>query len=79
MWGFSTAKLSIEHGYIVLYYFGIIFILLIPTLFMAKRLFDDPKKRAIFSIAGFVGNTGNIGIPLGTCTIWGEFQLYIRL
>ncbi len=71
MWGFSTAKLSIEHGYVVLYYFGIIFILLIPTLFMAKRLFDDPKKRAIFSIAGFVGNTGNIGIPLGIA-LFGE-------
>ena len=79
MWGFSTAKLSIEHGYVVLYYFGIIFILLIPTLFIAKRLFDDPKKRAIFSIAGFVGNTGNIGIPLGIALFGESSVIYTTL
>ncbi len=79
MWGFSTAKLSIEHGYVVLYYFGIIFILLTPTLFIAKRLFDDPKKRAIFSIAGFVGNTGNIGIPLGIALFGESSVIYTTL
>ncbi len=79
MWGFSTAKLSIEHGYVVLYYFGIIFILLTPTLFIAKRLFDNPKKRAIFSIAGFVGNTGNIGIPLGIALFGESSVIYTTL
>ena len=71
VWGFSTAKLSVEHIFVPLYYLGIIAIVLVPTLFIAKMVFDDPKERAIFSIAGFVGNTGNIGIPLGIA-IFGE-------
>jgi len=65
VWGFSTAKLHWEHFSVVGIYFGIIFILLIPSIYIAKIIFNDPKKRSIFSIAGFVGNTGNIGIPLG--------------
>ncbi|HHH50819.1 MAG TPA: transporter, partial [Campylobacterales bacterium] len=62
VWGFSTARLSVEHIFIPIYYLGIIAIVLIPTLLIARVIFDDPKERAIFSIAGFVGNTGNIGI-----------------
>lgn len=71
VWGFSTATLSTEHFWVPLYYLGIITIVLLPTLFIAKLLFDDPKERSIFSIAGFVGNTGNIGIPLGIA-LFGE-------
>ncbi|MBD3807871.1 MAG: AEC family transporter [Epsilonproteobacteria bacterium] len=71
VWGFSTATLSTEHFWVPLYYLGIIAIVLLPTLFIAKLLFDDPKERSIFSIAGFVGNTGNIGIPLGIA-LFGE-------
>ncbi len=73
MWGFSTTKLSIEHGYVVLYYFGIIFILLIPTLFIAKRLFDDAKKEGIFSIED-LWEYGKYWYPSWDCTIWGEFS-----
>ncbi len=65
LWGFSKTPLTKEHIWVVLVYWGIIFILLIPTIFIAKRVFTDPKERSIFTIAGFVGNTGNIGIPLG--------------
>lgn len=71
VWGFSTATLATEHVWVPLYYLGIIAIVLLPTLFIAKLLFDDPKERSIFSIAGFVGNTGNIGIPLGIA-LFGE-------
>ena len=65
IWGFSTAKLSTEHALVPLYYISIIILLLLPTLFITKFFIKDPKERAIVSIAGFVGNTGNIGIPLG--------------
>jgi len=74
VWGFSSAKLSVEHIFIPLYYLGIIAIVLVPTIFIAKVIFDDPKERAIFSIAGFVGNTGNIGIPLGIA-LFGESSI----
>jgi len=79
MWGFSTAKLSIEHIFVPIYYFIIIFVLLIPTIFIAKALFQDTKERAIFSIAGFVGNTGNIGIPLGIALFGESSVIYTTL
>jgi len=79
IWGFSTARLSTEHFLVPLYYVGIILLLLLPTLFIAKKLFSDPKERAIFSIAGFVGNTGNIGIPLGIALFGMESVIYTTL
>ncbi len=79
IWGFSTAKLSSEHFFVPLYYIGIIFLLLLPTIFMAKKFIKDPKERAIVSIAGFVGNTGNIGIPLGIALFGMESVIYTTL
>ena len=79
VWGFSTATLSTEHFLVPLYYFGIIAILFFPMLLIARKLFTDPKERAIFSIAGFVGNTGNIGIPLGIALFGMESVIYTTL
>ncbi len=79
VWGFSTAKLSIEHIFVPLYYIGIIFALLIPTIFITKRFIDDPKERAILTITGLVGNTGNIGIPLGIALFGIKSVIYATL
>ena len=79
VWGFSTAKLHAEHVYVPLIYLGIILILLLPTLMLGKLIFTDIKKRAIFSIAGFVGNTGNIGIPLGLALFGEQSVIYTTL
>jgi hypothetical protein len=79
VWGFSTASLSAEHFVVPLYYIGIIFLLLIPTLILSKKLIQDPKERAIVNIAGFVGNTGNIGIPLGIALFGMESVIYTTL
>lgn len=79
VWGFSTAKLHAEHLYVPLLYLAIIFALLIPTVLLGKLIFSNPKERAIFSIAGFVGNTGNIGIPLGIALFGEESVIYTTL
>ncbi len=79
IWGFSTAKLHSEHLYVPLIYLAIIMALLIPTIIIGKILFSDPKERAIFSIAGFVGNTGNIGIPLGIALFGEQSVIYTTL
>jgi predicted permease len=79
IWGFSTTKLSTEHALVPLYYIGIIFLILFPTLLLAKKFIKDPKERAIVSIAGFVGNTGNIGIPLGIALFGMESVIYTTL
>jgi len=79
IWGFSTAKLHSEHLYVPFIYLIIILVLLIPTIFIGKIIFSDPKERAIFSIAGFVGNTGNIGIPLGIALFGEQSVIYTTL
>lgn len=79
VWGFSTAKLHSEHLYVPLFYLAIILALLLPTILIGKMLFSDPKESAIFSIAGFVGNTGNIGIPLGIALFGEASVIYTTL
>ena len=79
VWGFSTAKLHTEHIYVPLLYLGIILLVLIPTIVISKYIFSDPKERAIFNIAGFVGNTGNIGIPLGIALLGEQSVIYTTL
>ncbi|MEA2048461.1 MAG: AEC family transporter [Campylobacterota bacterium] len=79
VWGFSTTTLHSDHFYVPLVYLAIIFALLIPTILLGKIIFSDPKERAIFSIAGFVGNTGNIGIPLGIALFGEQSVIYTTL
>lgn len=79
VWGFSTTKLHGEHFIIPLLYLGIVALLFLPTILIARSLFVDTKERAIFSIAGFVGNTGNIGIPLGLALFGEESVIYTTL
>ena len=79
IWGFSTAKLHSEHIYVPLLYLSIILLVLLPTILISKILFSHPKERAIFSIAGFVGNTGNIGIPLGIALFGEQSVIYTTL
>ncbi len=79
IWGFSTAKLHTEHVYVPFIYLAIILALLLPTLLLGKVIFSNIKDRAIFSIAGFVGNTGNIGIPLGIALFGEQSVIYTTL
>jgi len=79
IWGFSTAKLHADHVYVPLVYLGIILMVLLPTILLGRLIFTDMKERAIFSIAGFVGNTGNIGIPLGIALFGQESVIYTTL
>jgi len=79
IWGFSTAKLHTEHIYAPFLYLGIILLVFIPTILISKFIFSDPKERAIFNIAGFVGNTGNIGIPLGIALFGEQSVIYTTL
>jgi len=79
VWGFSTASLDMQHALVPLLYLGIIIFLLLPTILFSRVFFSDSKERAIFSIAGFVGNTGNIGIPLGLVLFGEESLIYTTL
>lgn len=44
---------------------------LLLSALLAYRLFADPKERSIATVAALIGNTGNLGIPLGIA-LFGE-------
>mgnify|MGYP000871610040 FL=1 len=54
-----------------LVYFVIVFITLGISLLIAKPYFKDGSDRSIYLAAATVGNTGNLGIPLGIA-LFGE-------
>lgn len=70
-WGLTRAPIDYELVYSPFLYFIIITITLILTLIVAKPMFSDSKDKAIFLAASLVGNTGNLGIPLGIA-LFGE-------
>ncbi len=79
LWGFGTASLHVEHISVPFLYIFIILIVLLPSILISKKLFSDKKEQVIFSITGFVGNTGNIGIPLGIALFGQESIIYTTL
>ncbi|MCK9371949.1 MAG: AEC family transporter [Sulfuricurvum sp.] len=51
-------------------------LLMIP---LSKMLFSDPKERSIAAVAALIGNTGNLGIPLGIALFGEESIPYTTL
>lgn len=54
-----------------LLYIGITLSLLTVTMLLSRLMFADVKERSIATVAALIGNTGNLGIPLGIA-LWGE-------
>ncbi len=54
-----------------LIYFIAIFVTLLISLIYAKNVFKDKQDKSIFLASSLVGNTGNLGIPLGIA-LFGE-------
>ncbi len=52
-------------------YLGVVVLTLLLSLPLVRHLFSDPKERSIATVAALIGNTGNLGIPLGIA-IFGE-------
>ena len=70
-WGLLKRPIDTEFLLAPLIYIGVVSIALMLSFFLARRLFTDPKERSIASISALIGNTGNLGIPLGIA-IFGE-------
>jgi len=64
-WGLLQRPIDTQLLLAPLLYAGIISIALVLSFFLSKKLFQDEKERSIASIAALIGNTGNLGIPLG--------------
>ncbi|RXK16306.1 permease [Malaciobacter mytili LMG 24559] len=70
-WGLTKAP--IDYGFIMspVIYFYAIFTVLFILIIISKKIFSDSKDRTIFLAVSLVGNTGNIGVPLGIA-LFGE-------
>jgi len=64
-WGLTRAPINAEFITSPLIYFIAIFISLFIAFFYAKKVFTDRQDESIFMASSLVGNTGNLGIPLG--------------
>ncbi len=70
-WGLTTE--DIDFGVIeapLIFFFSIMIALLVSS-FFAYMLFKNQKDRSIATVASIIGNTGNLGIPLGIA-LFGE-------
>ncbi len=60
-------------------YLAITFMALLLMIPLSKLLFSEPKERSIATVAALIGNTGNLGIPLGIA-LFGEVSVpYLTL
>ncbi len=70
-WGLTTQKIDMGVVEAPLLFFMVIMIALMVSAFFAQLLFKHQKDRSIATVASIVGNTGNLGIPLGIA-LFGE-------
>ena len=78
-WGLSTKKIDISLLQAPLFYALISLACIIMSFFLAKIFFQDPKERSIITISSAIGNTGNLGIPIGIALFGEDSIVYTSL
>ena len=64
-WGLLQRPIDSELLLTPFIYLGIISISLLLTFTLAHKFFSDKKEQSIATVTALIGNTGNLGIPLG--------------
>lgn len=70
-WGLTRAPIDFHLILTPFLYFIIITVSLVVLFFVGLKLFKDKKEQSIFIATSLIGNTGNLGIPLGIA-LFGE-------
>ena len=70
-WGLTRSPIDFNLIYTPFLYFIIISVVLIVLILLSRFMFRDTQERSIFIVASLIGNTGNLGIPLGIA-LFGE-------
>jgi hypothetical protein len=73
-WGLSTKPLDTSSLMVPLWFWAGIGIALLFGLSVAYLFFKDSKTRSVITASAIIGNTGNLGIPLGIA-IFGEASI----
>lgn len=64
-WGLTKSPINYEFVASPFIYLVIVLFTLILLIFINKRIFIDRTEQSIYLASSLVGNTGNLGIPLG--------------
>lgn len=70
-WGLYDREIDYTLFLSPMYYLLIVCIVLLFSFFLAKKLFSEQKTSSIVTISALIGNTGNLGIPIGIA-LFGE-------
>ncbi|MEA3513515.1 MAG: AEC family transporter [Campylobacterota bacterium] len=70
-WGLTRSTIDFNLIFTPFLYFVIVTIVLVILVLVSNYIYKDDKDRSIFIAASLIGNTGNLGIPLGIA-IFGE-------
>lgn len=70
-WGLLVRPVDVTLLFAPSIYLVIVILILIISALVAKKLFQNQKEYSIATVAAIIGNTGNLGIPLGIA-IFGE-------
>ncbi len=73
-WGILSSPINSSHIQAPLIYLIVIITVLVINILLTARLFSDVKERSIATVAALIGNTGNLGIPLGIA-LFGEASI----
>ena len=73
-WGLLKRPIDTTLFMTPILYLAVVFVALLLMLPLIKQLFKDQKERSIATVAALIGNTGNLGIPLGIA-IFGEASI----
>jgi predicted permease len=78
-WGLLKRPIDMELLFAPSLYLAISLLALLLMIPLSRLLFSDTKERSIATVAALIGNTGNLGIPLGIA-LFGEASVpYLTL
>ena len=78
-WGLTLQKLNFTSFKAPLLYAFVIILALIFAIIFSRLFFKDQKDRSIAVVTSIIGNTGNLGIPLGIAIFSQESVFYTSL
>lgn len=78
-WGLTRSPIDRQAVETPLLFVGFILLFTLFVVPLVRRFFNDPEERSIAVVASIIGNTGNLGIPLGIALFGESSVLYTSL
>lgn len=78
-WGLSSKPLNLELLQVPFWYIAISLLCMAISFGIAALFFKDTKEKSIVTISVIIGNTGNLGIPLGIALFGEESIIYTTM